>query len=86
MTKTVNYPYAKNVEREELVLRSKKQILFNNFLGGVAWALGVTVGLALIVAILGFILKNVNLIPYVGNFVAGVIEFILTKNPNLLTK
>ncbi|MCL4353396.1 DUF5665 domain-containing protein [Patescibacteria group bacterium] len=74
------------MEREELVLRSKKQILFNNFLGGVAWALGVTVGLALIVAILGFILKNVNLIPYVGNFVAGVIEFILTKNPNLLTK
>jgi hypothetical protein len=74
------------MENYEKVKTSKRQILVNNFIGGVAWALGATIGLALIVGILTLILKNVNVIPVVGTFIADTIKFIITKNPNLLTR
>ncbi len=74
------------MERYEQVDKKRKIIFIDNFIGGIAWALGATVGLSIIIAILGVILKNSNFIPYVGNFVAGVIEFVITKNPNLLNK
>jgi Na+-translocating ferredoxin:NAD+ oxidoreductase RnfA subunit len=74
------------MDRHEQVKASHKQIFVNNFIGGIAWALGATVGLALIVAILTLILKNVNLIPVVGDFVGKTIQFIIEKNPNLLAR
>lgn len=74
------------MERYEQVDKKRKIIFIDNFIGGIAWALGATVGLSLIVAVLGLILKNSNVIPYVGNFVAGAIQFVITKNPNLLNK
>jgi hypothetical protein len=74
------------MERYEQTKGTRIQIFFNNFIGGIAWALGVTIGLALIVTILAFILKNVNLIPIVGDFVAKVIQFVIEKSPNLLTR
>ena len=74
------------MERFEQVEKSKKKIIVNNFIGGLAWSLGATVGIAVIITILGFIIKHVNLVPYVGNFVTGVIDFVVTKNPNLLTR
>ncbi len=74
------------MEKYEQVSMSHKRIFFNNFIGGIAWALGVTIGLALIVTVLALILKNVNLIPIVGDFVAKVIQFVIEKSPNLLTR
>jgi len=72
------------MQPHENIHNKKKVIFINNFIGGIAWALGATVGLAIIIALLGFILRNVDLIPFVGNFVAGVIEFIINKNPGLV--
>jgi hypothetical protein len=74
------------MENYEKTKGSRIQIFINNFIGGIAWALGATVGLALIVGILTLVLKNVNVIPVVGNFVGNVIQFIITKNPNLLAR
>jgi len=74
------------MERYEQIDKKRKIIFFDNFIGGIAWGIGAIVGLTLIVAVLGFILKNVSLIPFVGNFVAGVIEFIINKNPGLLIR
>ena len=74
------------MEKHEQVNASHKRIFVNNFIGGIAWALGATVGLALIVAVLTLILKNVNVIPVVGSFVGNIIEFVITKNPNLLAR
>ncbi|MGI8419603.1 MAG: DUF5665 domain-containing protein [Candidatus Levyibacteriota bacterium] len=62
---------------------SLKEIVINNFLGGIAWALGATVGLALIFSILGIIAKNINVVPFVGSFVSDIISFVLTHNSNL---
>ncbi|OGH11436.1 MAG: hypothetical protein A3B38_01245 [Candidatus Levybacteria bacterium RIFCSPLOWO2_01_FULL_36_13] len=72
------------MERHEALHKSKRQIIFNNFIGGIAWGLGATVGLAIVLTILGVIVQNVNLVPFVGNFVADVIKFVLSKNPELL--
>ena len=74
------------MERYEEINKKRGRIFIDNFIGGIAWALGATFGLAIIIAVLGIVLRNVNLIPFVGNFVEGVIEFVITKNPNLLTK
>ncbi len=74
------------MERYQQVDKKRKTIFIDNFIGGIAWALGATVGLAIIIALLTIILKNTNLIPFVGNFVAEVIQFVITKNPNLLAK
>lgn len=74
------------MEKYEEINKKRGRIFIDNFIGGIAWALGATFGLAIIIAVLGIVLRNVNLIPFVGNFVEGVIEFVITKNPNLLTK
>jgi hypothetical protein len=60
------------------------QIVLNNFIGGISWALGATVGLSLIIAILTLIIQNVNfnLIPVIGSFISNVINFVLANNPN----
>ena len=73
------------MEPHEAVNKKKKrQIFIDNFIGGIAWALGATIGLAIIVTVLGFILKNINLVPFIGNFVADVINFVISKRPELL--
>lgn len=72
------------MENHEQVKANRKQIIINNFIGGLAWALGATVGLAIIVAILGLILQNINLVPFVGNFIADIINFIIDKRPDLV--
>lgn len=61
---------------------SKKEILLNNFFGGIAWSLGATVGLSFIFTLLGILAKHVNLVPFVGSFVSQVINFVLANNPN----
>lgn len=62
-----------------------KQIVMNNFLGGIAWALGISLGASLILAILGFVFSKVNLIPLVGTFVIEVNKFI-AENSQAFTK
>ena len=59
-------------------------ILKNNFIGGIAWGLGATIGASIVVALLGLILKNINLIPVVGNFVSQIIDFVLKNNQSLV--
>lgn len=57
---------------------NKKKIFINNFIGGLAFALGSTIGLAIVIALLTFILGKVNLIPYIGSYLAELNKFIIT--------
>lgn len=68
------------MEGHEKVNRSKKEIFVNNFIGGVAWALGATLG----IAIIGFLISKIDLVPLIGDFITDVNEYILQKNPQLL--
>jgi len=62
---------------------SRSEIIINNFMGGISWGLGATVGLSLFFVVLGVLSKEVNLVPVVGTFVSQVINYILTTNHNL---
>lgn len=64
------------MEPHEKVHRSRKKMLLDNFLGGIAWSLGVTIGGALVIALFAFILSNVNYVPVVGDFVLNVADYI----------
>lgn len=72
------------MEKYENVKANRRSIVFNNFLGGFAWAIGATLGLAILIVILTLVSKNINLVPVVGNFVSDVIGHILQKNPQLV--
>ncbi len=71
-------PYEKASARLRL-----REIVANNFIGGVFWAVGATVGLAIIFSILTIISNNINLVPVIGSFVSEIIDFVISKNPNL---
>lgn len=69
-------------QKYEHVTHSKKRIAVNNFIGGIAWAFGATIGFSFFLGILGFIASNVNFIPVIGEFVAGIVEFVQnTRSP-----
>lgn len=61
---------------EQAYRLSRGKIMLNNFLGGIAWALGSVIGLAILFTILGLIVHYVNLIPYIGNFIAEIIKYL----------
>jgi len=63
---------------------SRKYIILNNFIGGIAWAFGATVGLGIVFVILGVVLKSAILVPIVGTFVSEVANFVLQNNPQLI--
>lgn len=68
----------------EKVERSRKQIIANNFLGGIAWGLGATIGLTVVLAVLGFVLSKANLIPIIGDFITKITVYVSQSTPHLL--
>lgn len=74
---------AKTQPYERSSTLSRKEIIWNNFIGGIAWALGATVGISLFFTLLGLVSKSINLIPVVGTFVSEIINFVFAVNPNL---
>lgn len=60
-----------------------KKILIHNFLGGISWGLGITVGLAIVFTIFGFLFSQVNLIPIVGEFLTDIVSYVMKNNPQL---
>lgn len=70
------------MEKYEGVKRHLKDIVFNNFLGGIAWGLGATVGLTLVIALLSFFLRQVNLVPFIGDFASKITFYVLQNLQN----
>ena len=68
------------MQKYEEVKCSRKEIIINNFLGGIAWGLGATIGVSLVLAILGFIASKANFIPVIGIFVSNILDFVLKTN------
>ena len=60
-----------------------KVIMIRNFLGGIAWAVGITIGFSLFVAALKFLGNYIDLIPVVGTFISDIIDFVLSYNRNI---
>jgi hypothetical protein len=62
---------------------SLRSIVVNNFIGGISWGLGASIGLTFVLAIIAFVISKINTIPIVGNFVVEVTQFVLQNNPHL---
>lgn len=72
------------VEKYEEVRHKKLSlIIWHNFIGGVAWGLGITVGAAIIIALGTFLISQLDYVPVVGSFVLNIIEFVQQNSPNL---
>lgn len=65
--------------KNENIYRTRRQMITNNFLGGIAWGVGVTIGLTLFFAVLAFVSSHVNFVPIVGSFVSNVLNYVLTN-------
>ena len=69
------------------VQRGLKEILVNNFFGGIAWAVGATIGFSIIIFLLTNVFKNSNWIPFIGNFISELTKYVLSNlqdSPQLL--
>ena len=49
-------------------------IFLKSIVGGIGWAVGATLGFALLISILGFILRNLGGLPLIGDWFARLIE------------
>lgn len=61
------------------VTRSRKTIFFNNFIGGIAWGIGATIGLSIVLAILAFIVQQLHFIPGVGETAADIYSSVTNR-------
>ena len=57
--------------------------MVDNFLGGLAWGLGTFIGASVVVAILAFLLSQVDLIPGIGKIIARIIDVINQYNQGI---
>jgi hypothetical protein len=73
----------KKVQPYERISLSKKEIMINNLLGGIAWGVGATIGLAVILALISLIMQYIDLVPVIGPFVTEVYEYVVENSSRL---
>lgn len=61
------------------VTRPLRKILFYNFLAGMAWGIGTTIGVGAILTLAVFLVSKVNFVPVFGGFLAQILEFSLRE-------
>ena len=71
------------MEKHEHIHKTRAEIFFNNFLGGIAWGLGATFGVSIVLGIFVFILSKINFVPVIGNFASSIVNYVLISNPHL---
>lgn len=61
------------MEPKDRIHQSLKKMLHYNFLGGIAWGLGATIGFAFVITVLTFLLNQIGGIPLVGEWIANIV-------------
>lgn len=61
--------------------KSKRQIMFDNFLGGLFWSLGTFVGLTILVGISGYFISKIDLIPIIGGWMSQIVQETVNNTP-----
>lgn len=70
------------MDKYDQVKESKKTLIANNLLGGVAWGIGATIGATFLLTLFGFILSKFNTAPFVGEYVSQVSHYVnKAQNP-----
>lgn len=53
-----------------------RDIIARNFIGGISWGVGSVLGATLIVAIILGLLRAAGFIPFIGDFVTQIVEYV----------
>ncbi len=72
-----------DLQNFEKVTMSRKDILINNFLGGIFWSLGTLVGATIILGIVGYFLSRVDFVPLISNWTSSILETTMKKGIQL---
>lgn len=56
------------------IYKNRKQIIWNNFLGGLAWSFGTFIGLGILTIIIGFVITRIDLVPIIGGWIAQILQ------------
>lgn len=54
---------------DHIHLKSRKRIIIDNFLGGIAWGLGTVIGATVLVGLIGILIVRTRSVPLVGDVV-----------------
>jgi hypothetical protein len=60
--------------REENLFLKKRSIFIKNFIAGLGWMTGATLGFALLLTILGIVFSWLGGLPFIGEFIANLID------------
>lgn len=71
------------MEPIERVHRSRKKMIADNFIGGISWSIGVWIGTTLVIALIVFLLSKANYIPFIGDFISQIVNYVSHTNPRL---
>jgi len=53
---------------------STGKVIFNNFLGGLAWGFGTVLGATVVVGLVIIILSKLHNIPFIGDFFSSILQ------------
>ena len=63
-----------NIQPIERIYQPVNRIFWNNFIGGIAWSLGATIGLAIVVGIVTSIFGQFVNFPIIGEKISEILE------------
>lgn len=53
-----------------------RKLIWTNFLAGLARGLGLTIGTAIVLGLLGYILKQFLSVPIIGDYIAQLVDYV----------
>lgn len=54
--------------------KSRRAIMFDNFLGGLTWSLGTFFGLAILTIVVSYFVSKIDLVPIIGSWMAQILQ------------
>lgn len=59
--------------------KTRRAIMFDNFLGGLFWSLGTFIGLGLLTVVVGYFLSKIDFVPIIGKWMAEILQNATTQ-------
>lgn len=68
------------MEQPNITPIKKRKVLMNNFIGGIAWGMGATVGVSIVLALFAAVANFLDPVPVVGDFISNVYDYVIENN------
>lgn len=61
-------------DKSERIYKSRKRLILDNFMGGIAWSLGTFIGFGAVAVLIGYVFSQINLIPIIGSWISDIMK------------